>query len=95
MTEYTLALVAALIVITAGVVYIALQQSKRLAELKKAQAQAEALAKAADLAKQQAAREEALKKARTAAKKKQEQAQEPILGVVAPKKATPTKKKTK
>lgn len=88
MTETLLALVAALIAVIAGVVLVAIQQTRRIAEIKKAKAHAEALAKAAELARQEAARQEALKKARTSAKKKPE----PLLGVVSPKQDLKNKK---
>ena len=92
MTEYTWALVAALIGTTVGVSLVALRQTKRLVQLKKEKARLDALAKAAELARQQKAD---LEKARTAAKKKPAPAAQPLLGVVAPKKTTTKKKDTK
>jgi type II secretory pathway pseudopilin PulG len=91
MTETLLALVAALIAVIAGVVLVAIQQTRRIAEVKKAKARAEALAKAAELARQQAEKEAALKKARTSAKKKPQ----PLLGVVSPDNTPENKKKGK
>jgi len=85
MTEYTWALVAALIAITVGVVLVAIRQTRKAAQAKREKLIEELLARARAAAKQKE-QEEALKKARTAAKKKPET----LLGVVHPK-----EKKTK
>ena len=91
MTEYTMALVAALIGTTVGVSVVALRQTKRLVQLKKEKARLDAFAKAAELARQHQAD---LEKARTAAKKKPSAAQ-PLLGAVAPKQSLAKKKDPK
>jgi hypothetical protein len=87
MTEYTWALVAAFIAITAGVVLVAIRQTRKAAQAKREQLIEELLARARAATKQRE-KEEALKKARTASKK-----QEPILGVVHPKDTAKKKKK--
>jgi hypothetical protein len=84
MTEYTWALVAALIATTVGVSLVAIRQTKRLVALKKEKAHSDALARLAEKELALAKHREAAKKALNDTKQKPKQA--PLLGVVEPKK---------